>query len=259
MDIRILTSLAREAGKSIMEVYASDDLGVEHKADNSPLTRADKASHELLKVGLARNFPEIPLISEEGKDIPYTERKDWRRFWLVDPLDGTKEFIKRNGEFTVNIALIENGIPTVGVIYAPVLDRMYYNDPQTGAFRRQGEDEPTSISTNNDYSKGLTAVRSRSHAAQAEDEFFSGLDIADTVSMGSSLKFCLVASGEADIYYRAKPTWEWDTAAGHAIVLAAGGQVNVGADPLTYNKRTLLNSDGFIVWGTPELIKKHAH
>ena len=243
-----VVSIAREAGDAILEVYNGPDFGIELKDDNSPLTKADKAAHEIIQEGLQKINPEIPILSEEGKHTPYLERSEWDVFWLVDPLDGTKEFIKRNGEFTVNIALIQNKKPVLGVIQAPVKDMVYYGSTGRGAFKKHGLDEEE-IKVNN-KSEGLIAVQSRSHASDEDTTLSERYDIVDTISVGSSLKFCMVAEGKADIYYRAKPTMEWDTGAGQAIVEAAGGKVfiELSNNPFLYNKEELVNT-GFLCLG----------
>lgn len=247
IDIDKLSDLSRRAGAAILEIYNSDDFGVEHKDDNSPLTKADKASHEIIKAALTEWYPEIKLISEEGKDVTFEERKDWDEFWLVDPLDGTKEFIKRNGEFTVNIALIRDRKPVLGVIYAPVLDTLYAGIVADKTAWKIGPDgERVAIKTNTDFAGGLTAVQSRSHSSAAETEFFGEHKVVDSLAVGSSLKFCMVAEGKAHMYYRSGPTWEWDSAAGQAILEGAGGLVLNGPAPLNYNKPTLKNDDGFL-------------
>lgn len=243
-----LIELALSAGRAVMDVYATE-FDVEIKADNSPLTKADRASHDIIARGLTSLYPDIPLISEEGKGTPYEERRGWRRFWLVDPLDGTKEFVKRNGDFTVNIALIDGHRPVLGVIYAPVREALYFASMDNGAFRSVEGGDPVKISTNKTGGpEGLVVAQSRSHPSDKLTEFLKTIKVKGSVSVGSSLKFCMVAEGAADIYPRMGPTWEWDTAAGHAIVEGAGGRV-VGLDgvPLRYNKPDLLNP-GFIVY-----------
>lgn len=244
MNLETVKSIARDAGDAILNIYHDADFSsvVDFKADESPLTLADKASHEVIMKGLQEHSPEIPVISEEGKDISYEERKDWHTFWLVDPLDGTKEFIKRNGEFTVNIALIKNGVPVYGVVYVPVTDTMYAGSLEEGATKQVGEAAPETIKVNNRHND-LVAVRSKSHAAPEEEELLARYDVKDSISVGSSLKFCMVAEGKADIYYRHGPTMEWDTGAGQAVVLGAGGKVfdAKGEKEFTYNKESLLN------------------
>ncbi len=243
--LEAITSIAVEAGKKILEIYENEgDFSAitELKPDQSPLTLADKASHELIVKSLTRLFPDIPVLSEEGKHTDYGIRKNWRLFWLVDPLDGTKEFIKRNGEFTVNIALLQNNQPVMGVIYTPVTGELYFGSQRAGAFKQTPGQKPERIQVSR-KNKQLIAVGSRSHADEAEKEILGQYDIYDTISVGSSLKFCLIAEGKADIYYRHGPTMEWDTAAGQALVEAAGGKVTGSAGSIfTYNKPSLLNS-----------------
>jgi 3'(2'), 5'-bisphosphate nucleotidase len=248
---------AFEGGKEILEVYGTE-FKVDVKEDKSPLTEADRRAH--LKIMEYLKDTGIPVLSEEGKDIPYAERKDWKQFWLVDPLDGTKEFVKRNGEFTVNIALIEDGVPVSGVIYVPVKDEMYLGIQGKGAFKINDYSKVhASHSDLNDLlSKGnklpiasdrttFSMVGSRSHMSDETLEYFEKMkqkhgDV-EMVSMGSSLKLCLVAEGVADVYPRFAPTMEWDTGAGQAIALNAGCTVTEKDEvtPLRYNKENLLN------------------
>ncbi|HEY8399729.1 MAG TPA: 3'(2'),5'-bisphosphate nucleotidase CysQ [Cytophagaceae bacterium] len=240
--VELIKDIAVKAGQKILEIYNREDFSgiVDFKADNSPLTLADKESHNVIVAELEKAFPEIPVLSEEGKDIPYEERKNWTKFWCVDPLDGTKEFIKKNGEFTVNIALIENNTPVLGVIYAPVPNILYSGVVSKGAQKQEGTDiKDIRVNTKQ---KDYVAVGSRSHAAPEEQNFLSKLPVSGLVSVGSSLKFCMVAEGKADVYFRFGPTMEWDTAAGQAIVEAAGGKVlNEKFQPFTYNKESLRN------------------
>lgn len=241
--------IARQAGAAIMQVYGEVNPAVEYKRDNSPLTQADLASHRIIEAGLTRIVPEWPVLSEESKEIPFEQRQSWTRFWLVDPLDGTKEFLKRNGEFTVNIALMENGRPILGVVYAPAIDRMYYAACGVGAFRADGE-AALPIRIGGASAGVVRVVMSRSHADKGEnlDRFTGGVP-CEFVSMGSSLKFCLVAEGAADIYPRTGPTMEWDTAAAQCVVEQAGGTVtDLDGNPMAYNKPVLLNP-GFVVRG----------
>lgn len=251
VQIVTLQNIAIAAGKKILEIYHDSDFSqvVDFKDDSSPLTLADKAAHEVIVAELKNHYPEIPIISEEGKNIPYDVRKDWETFWLVDPLDGTKEFIKRNGQFTVNIALIHQHRPVVGVIYTPVTEELYYaatsdqaSDMEVGAFKRVSSEHPQKISVRKQQDHKV-AVRSSSHASEEEDAVLSEYGVSESISRGSSLKFCMVAEGIADVYYRHGPTMEWDTAAGQAIVEGAGGQVFQGAgrEPFVYNKESLLN------------------
>ncbi len=236
-------SVARDAGDAVEEIYRRvADLEVAQKADNSPLTVADLASHRIIVSGLRALTPDIPVLSEEGADRAYEDRRCWQRFWLVDPLDGTKEFIRRNGEFTVNIALVEDGVPVLGVVYAPMLQRTYSGILGRGAWRRDGDGEAVPIAASGTEEKDLAVMASRSHPGPLLATFLSQLPAHRLVSMGSSLKLCLVAEGAADVYPRLGPTMEWDTAAAHAVVASAGGEVlDFEARPLRYNKEDLLN------------------
>jgi len=253
------------AGKAILDVYSSADMNVEKKADDSPLTLADRRAHAIIKSAIGGIG--IPLLSEEGRQIPFSERKAWTRMWIVDPLDGTKEFIKRNGEFTVNIALAEKERPTLGVIYVPVTDSLYFADHQLGAYKIEscreigigGDPSPDIGSLENLVAKAVrlpmakkvdrpfTIMGSRSHATPELDAYVDAMrekyGEVDFISAGSSLKICLVAEGRADIYPRLGPTMEWDTAAGQAIAEVSGAQVvrHDNGEPLAYNKENLLN------------------
>jgi 3'(2'), 5'-bisphosphate nucleotidase len=244
IDIQSLINIARKAGEAILEIYHHSDFSsiVDFKTDNSPLTLADKASHEVIMSELTKQYPEIPIISEEGEEILFEERKHWERFWLVDPLDGTKEFIKRNGEFTVNIALIHQGRAVLGIVFSPVQNIYYCGEQDKGAFKLV-EDTKTVLKINNNRLKSI-AVRSKSHPSPEEEIVLQKYGVTNSMSVGSSLKFCMVADGEADIYYRHGPTMEWDTAAGQAVLEAAGGRMFLGnseENPFTYNKESLLN------------------
>lgn len=234
---------AEDAAKEILQVYNSSDFQVDVKGDNSPLTLADRRSHEVIESFLKETG--IPILSEEGKDIPYDTRKHWKYFWLIDPLDGTKEFIKRNGEFTVNIALIENQKPILGVVSVPVTGDIYYAYRQGGACHRQpGFESPLhKTSQANLLKKGLRIVASRSHMNEETENFIQKLDSPQLISAGSSLKFMLLASGAADVYPRFAPTMEWDTAAPHAILNEIGLKVyrQDSGEELVYNKPDLLN------------------
>ncbi len=244
-----LIDLARRAGEEIMDVYAQD-FEVVTKDDESPLTAADRASHAVLSQGLAELTPEIPLLSEEGEQHDFATRRAWNRYWLIDPLDGTREFVKRNGEFTVNIALIADHQPVIGVVYAPVLDKLWYGSRDGGAFLiENGAEREIRTRAVGDT---IIAVVSRSHRGERVDTLLERIDKLDTLSVGSSLKFCMVAEGKADIYPRFGPTSEWDTGAAHCVVEAAGGRVSkADLSPLPYNsKESLLNPD-FIVVGDP--------
>ncbi|MDX2479666.1 MAG: 3'(2'),5'-bisphosphate nucleotidase CysQ [Desulfuromusa sp.] len=241
-DVAILQEIARNAGDAIMAVY-DDNLKVEYKEDKSPLTVADKASHAVIVAGLQKNWPDVPILSEEGLTTPYAERKDWQCFWLVDPLDGTKEFIKRNGEFTVNIALIKSGQPAIGIVYAPALNRLYSGKKNSGAWVQYGIEDPIPIKASGVMSdEGLTVVMSRSHPSPELEAYLKDIRVKEALPIGSSLKLCVVAEGKADLYPRLGPTMEWDTAAGHAVVEAAGGIVQTPEGQyLLYNKENLLN------------------
>ena len=239
-----LGEIARAAGQAILEVYERDDLGVETKDDKSPITEADLAAHKIIEARLQALTPDIPVFSEESGGIAYADRKDWPRFWLVDPLDGTKEFIKRNGEFTVNIALVEGDTPVLGLVHVPVTAVTYMGGKGVGAFKEHnGERQAIECRAR---TTPVVMVASRSHGGEAVEklEAFIREEIGEVerASMGSSLKLCLVAEGSADIYPRLAPTSEWDTAAAHAVVAAAGGVVvNTDFAPLQYNKEDILN------------------
>ena len=246
-----VSTIAVDAGAAILEIYNRGDVDVDHKADNSPITEADRAAHNLIEARLQALTPEIPVFSEESGGIDYQDRKDWPRFWLVDPLDGTKEFIKRNGEFTVNIALVEDGVPVLGVVHVPVTAITYSGGRGLGAFKEEGG-QRSPIRCRERHAP-IVMVASRRHGAEqvaALERLIEGqLGAVEKTSMGSSLKLCLVAEGEADIYPRLAPTCEWDTAAAHAVVNAAGGVVvNTHFEPLTYNKPDVLNPH-FLVLG----------
>jgi 3'(2'), 5'-bisphosphate nucleotidase len=219
------------------------------KADKSPVTEADLAAHEAIVAGLKRITPDIPVLSEESSKIPFAERRRWDSYWLVDPLDGTKEFISRNGDFTVNIALIQHCAPVVGVVYIPVERTAYYGSIGVGAFRRNANGVEQPIHVQNRSSDPVRVVASRSHRGELLDGYLAKLGAHEIVSRGSSLKFCLVAEGAADVYPRLGPTSEWDTGAGHAVLLAAGGHVvAANGDELTYNRKDSLLNPYFIAY-----------
>lgn len=234
---------AEKASEEILKVYHSGDFQPEAKGDASPLTLADKMAHQCI-VDILKST-DLPILSEEGNAIPYQERKNWEYFWMVDPLDGTKEFIKRNDEFTVNIALIHQGRPVLGVVAVPVSRDVYYAEEGKGAWlKRGGKEIKLPVRSPLDLSrKGLRVVASRSHMNQETKDFIDNLTDAELVTAGSSLKFMLLAEGKADVYPRYAPTMEWDTAAAHAIVHAVGLHVTeYGTEKeLTYNKKNLLN------------------
>lgn len=242
VSIPLVVRAARQAGAAIMAHYGQPTEGLTTKADQSPLTLADQAGHNVIAQALAELTPGLPVLSEEGRDIPYEERKNWGTFWLVDPLDGTKEFIKQNDDFTVNIALIQERTPVLGVIFAPALKTMYWGDVTTGeAYRQIGEAEPTLLRTSEHLPKPLRGVGSRSHSKVEEQILLQQLGVDELTPRGSSLKFCAVAEGQAEVYFRYGLTAEWDIAAGHAILLAAGGKFLTPNGPFLYNKRDVLN------------------
>ena len=242
IEVEAILEIARRAGAAIMQVYAGEH-DVEYKDDNSPLTAADRAAHEIIVTGLRAATPEIPILSEEGAAIPYAERRHWQRFWLVDPLDGTKEFIKRNGEVTVNIALIAEGRPILGVVFVPALDRLFWGVADEAAWLQEAGRAPRQIRVRQpEPERGLCVVMSRSHPSPDLDEYLQAVNVAEVISVGSSLKLCVLAEGRADLYPRLGPTMEWDIAAGQAVVEAAGGQVRtLDGHPLRYNKPDLRN------------------
>jgi 3'(2'), 5'-bisphosphate nucleotidase len=246
VDIAIAASI--EAGQEIMKIYSTEDFGVEMKGDNSPLTKADIASQNAIMKHLEKT--NIPVLSEESDEqAGFNVRKNWTQCWVVDPLDGTKEFIKRNGEFTVNIALVANSKPVFGVIYVPARDELYYSIPNDGAYVRKSivNRTPALKLPAQKLPKAFTIVGSRSHSSPETEAYIEEMKAkhgeVDFAASGSSLKFCLVAEGKAHAYPRFAPTMEWDTAAGHAILLAAGGKVVVWPDqsPLLYNREQLRN------------------
>ena len=240
--------IAAEAGRAILEIYAQD-FEVITKDDASPLTQADLASHRIIRDELARLTADIPLLSEESAEIPFETRSAWDEYWLIDPLDGTREFVNRNGEFTVNIALIRDNDPVMGVVHVPVSGVTYSGAAGLGAFRREAGEEAEPIGIRVPCADPIVVVGSRSHANPALEGHLEKLGDYELVSMGSSLKFCLVAEGRADFYPRLGPTSEWDTAAAHAVVLAAGGRiVTVDGQALRYNlKASFLNPEFFVI------------
>lgn len=254
-----IIAIAKDAGAAILEVYKQEDFGIEVKADDSPLTRADLAAHEIIIAGLRRLTPQIPILSEEDSEIPFSERQKWQRYYLVDPLDGTKEFIRRNGEFTVNIALIDAGVPVMGVVYVPVKDVIYAGaqlERSISFVERDGQRIDISVRKLPERlreKKPLVIVASRRHGGEALQACLEVLEkkfpTIESTSMGSSLKLCLIAEGRADLYPRLAPTSEWDTAAAQAVVEAAGGLVvDMNLMPLRYNtKDSLLNPYFYVI------------
>ncbi len=247
--IEPVVELAIKAGDAILEVYATD-FDVQHKADQSPLTQADMASHNVIDQGLKALTPDIPVLSEESGLPDFEERSQWTTYWLVDPLDGTKEFVNRNGEFTVNIALIENNRSILGVVHVPVKNRTYFGCAGYGAELRDAESAPVKITVAEETAKPARVVGSRSHRGSSLDAFLDMLGDYEMRAMGSSLKFCLVAEGAADIYPRLGPTSEWDTAAAQAVVEQAGGSViTLDGKPLSYNSKAEILNPHFLVIG----------
>ncbi len=242
----ILRRLAIEAGDKIMAIYESDDFEVKSKSDESPVTEADEAADALISAGLREVYPDVALVTEEQAASHDISAKT---FLIVDPLDGTKEFVKRRGDFTVNIALVEDGVPVRGVVYAPARKRMFYTDSvgnsveETGAFDPETPGETRPIRVSEPDNASLMVVASKSHRDEATDAYIGKYDVKDMTSAGSSLKFCLVATGEADLYPRLGRTMEWDTAAGHAVLAGAGGRVVRYDDhtPLAYGKEGYAN------------------
>jgi len=267
IDIEKIKAVALQAGEAIMQVYESDDFEVERKKDDSPLTKADFAANEVICKALAKEYPQIPMMSEENKQETYEARKEREYYWCIDPLDGTKEFIKRNGEFTVNIALIHKNTPVLGVVYAPAIGKLYVakkgegaHEEVLGAKREVLSKKKLPLDAQKDLKEKITVVASKSHLSSETKEFIDNLALSTSdlvlVSKGSSLKLCMVATGEADIYPRLAPTMEWDTAAAHAIVLESGKNVYIydasksatdylenaaNLKPVVYNKAQLLN------------------
>jgi len=242
-----ISNIAKEASSKILEIYESD-FAIEHKDDKSPLTAADMASHETICSKLAELTPDIPVLSEESADLPFTTRQKWQTYWLVDPLDGTREFIKRNGEFTVNIALIDHHEPVIGVVHVPVTDVTYFASKGNDAHKQTNKGLPQKIQTRKTNPERLTVAGSRSHGSERQQKFFEKLGDIEIFAIGSSLKFCLVAEGVVDIYPRFGPTSEWDTAAAQCIVEAAGGLVtDENLNPLRYNTKESLLNPNFLV------------
>jgi 3'(2'), 5'-bisphosphate nucleotidase len=247
--IEPVIQIALRAGDEIMQVYDAGFPATTEKADRSPLTQADLRSHQVIATALAALTPNIPVLSEESAEIPFSERSRWPRYWLVDPLDGTKEFLSRNGEFTVNIALVEGHEPVLGIVYAPARDGLYYGSQMTGAFRRLKTGQFERIAVRKLPTPPLRVVGSRSHRGDSLDALLQRLGPHELVAIGSSLKLCMVAEGSADFYPRLGPTSEWDTAAAHAVVLAAGGAVvAVSGAPLVYNSKPELLNPHFLVY-----------
>lgn len=239
IDVEKIKKIALNAGNAIMQIY-TQEFHIEYKEDKSPLTEADLKANEIICSSLKKLYPDIPMLSEENKEVPYEVRKNWEYYWCIDPIDGTKEFIKRNGEFTVNIALIYKHTPVLGVVYAPAIDEMYWAKKGIGAFKNEKK-----LPINKEKNI-YTVVASKSHLSKETKEFIERIETQKEkklISIGSSLKLCLVAEGIADIYPRLAPTMEWDTAAAHAIVLESAKDVvdYESRNTLAYNKENLLN------------------
>lgn len=251
-ELEVAIKAALKAGKEVIKIYESKDFEIQIKSDNSPLTKADKISHQVITAGLKEI--NLPFLSEEGSNIDYAIRKEWYKFWMIDPIDGTKEFIKRNGEFTINIALIENGTPVLGVVYAPVLKDLFFAQDRLGSFKISNIEKFEDIKRNSildlkytDYPETYTMVVSRSHMNEETQHYVEHKETfhknVSTVSYGSSLKICKVAEGSAHCYPRFGPTMEWDTAAAHAIAAYSNCKVTQvdETSELRYNKNNLLN------------------
>ncbi|MEZ5439791.1 MAG: 3'(2'),5'-bisphosphate nucleotidase CysQ [Lysobacteraceae bacterium] len=248
-----IIDIAHQAGEAIMAVYRRDDFDIETKGDNSPLTAADLAANRVIVDGLRALTPDIPILSEEGKEIAWDARRGWTRFWLVDPLDGTREFIKRNGEFTANIALIENAEPTLGVVHAPALDYTIWGQRGVGAALREGN-EDIGVQTRRPAIAPLRVAASRSHLDDKTAAAIARMGDTERRGMGSSLKFCKIAEGGTDVYLRFGPTSEWDTAAGQCVLEAAGGVVlGMDGQPFRYGRKESLLNPEFLALGDADL------
>jgi 3'(2'), 5'-bisphosphate nucleotidase len=245
-----VADIARRAAGEILALYAAGEAAATAKADASPLTAADLCAHRVITGALAQLTPGTPVLSEESADTPFAERCAWRRYWLVDPLDGTREFLSRNGEFTVNIALIEEHAPALGVVHVPVTDVSYRGLPGEGAWRQQARSPAQPIQAARRSAVPLRVVGSRSHRGDSLDAFLARVGPHELLGVGSALKFCLVAEGAADVYPRLGPTSEWDTAAAQAVLTAAGGSVSrLDGTPLQYNTRAQLLNPSFVAYG----------
>ncbi len=241
--------VAKQAGRRILEIYEAG-FSVTQKGDQTPVTEADMAAHEIIETGLRALTPDLPILTEESEALPFETRREWSRYWLVDPLDGTREFIKRNGEFTVNIALVDGHEPVLGIVYAPVLGVYYYACRGHGAFKRDCCEPPHPISVRSWAGGRVMVAGSRSHGSKAFEDFLARLGEYELIPMGSALKSCLVAEGTADLYARLGPTSEWDTAAAQCIVEEAGGHItDIRMQPLRYNTKESLRNPHFFVFG----------
>jgi 3'(2'), 5'-bisphosphate nucleotidase len=246
----VACEIARSAGRAILDVYGRADFAVARKSDDSPLTEADQVAHRIITRELAELDDGIPILSEESLPAEHATRRSWPRYWLVDPLDGTKEFLKRNGEFTVNIALVDGHRAVLGAVHAPVLDRLYSGLVGLGAWRSDAGGAPQPIAVRLSAATPLRVVGSRSHATPELAAYLAGLPAHEITDMGSSLKICLVAEGAADVYPRLGPTSEWDTAAAQAILESAGGRmIDLAGRPLRYNSKDDLLNPYFLAFG----------
>ena len=243
--------IAQQAGQEILRVY-NTEFEIERKDDKSPLTEADKAAHNIICAGLEQLKPKLPILSEESASIDFSERQQWETYWLVDPLDGTREFIKRNGEFTVNIALIHNHMPVLGIVFVPVTNEAYVGVKNTGAFKIVNNTKEN-IKTRSTDKNNITVAGSRSHGNERQQQFMQNLGDVEKLAIGSSLKFCLVAEGKVDIYPRFGPTSEWDTAAAQCVVEQAGGMVVThDMKTLSYNTKDSVLNPEFLAIGDSE-------
>lgn len=251
--VQKLEDIARQAGEAILEVYEQGDLGIETKSDETPVTTADMRANTVIEAGLKSLPVQYPILSEESAHTPYNERQHWRRYWLVDPLDGTQEFINRNGQFTVNIALIEDGYPLFGMVHIPATNTSYWGGKELGAFRQRDDQPPVIIRPRTFNSDKVVVLGSRSYSTHRARNYLKQLESffpnLESRSVGSALKSCFIADGQADIYPRVGPTSEWDTAAVQAVVEGAGGLfLDPEGDRFAYNfKESLKNSDFLVV------------
>lgn len=249
--------LARLAGERILQVYQTE-FEVSEKLDHSPVTEADIAAHNIIAQGLQELTDELPVLSEEGKQVAFEKRQGWVQFWLIDPLDGTREFVKKNDEFTVNIALIEKHEPVLGVVYAPVMDLVYFASRNNGAYKQKGSEKPQVICVRETAEHPIRVAGSRSYGSKQMEQYLERLGAHNLLSMGSSLKACLVAEGKADLYPRFGPTSEWDTAAAQCVLEEAGGALtDIEMQPLRYNHRESLTNPSFFAFGDRD--KNWAH
>ena len=248
-----VAAIARRAGEAILAVYEGE-FAVTHKDDRSPLTEADLAAHRVIDAALGELDSSLPVLSEESAHIPWAQRREWQRYWLVDPLDGTREFVKRNGEFTVNIALVERGVPVLGVVHAPVRGDLAHAAHGQGATLERPGAAPRELATRVGKAGVLRVAGSRSHGDPRMERFLQRVGAHELLALGSSLKFLLLADGSADVYLRYGPTSEWDTAAGQGVLEAAGGRVtDLALEPLRYNTRDSLLNPDFVAVADPAL------